>query len=439
MIGIKSGMVMQRNANDVCEIHVSGVQEITSATYAGQENGNITVTREQDGFLLTDIPVGGPYTVTVNNELFSDIYVGDCWVLAGQSNMEGVGWLTAEDRQFPGDPEIRAFGMDDIWVVARHRLHRAWLAVDRVHTEVLKAEPGPQPERRGVGPGLAFAQEMKRVTGVPQGLLCCAHGGTTLEQWNPKLLNEGTSKSIFAAALRRFRANGSHIKGIFWYQGCSEAMARQSAVFFERTIELFEAFRSFMGFVPIVQVQIGNTALPNYAVFEEDWMKIRAAQLAMTDTVELLDTVSAVGSDNDDLIHLTSQAQAQLGRTAAESMCALLFENGFLKTPTIKKIHFYPEWLDQFYTIEAEYENIYGDLRSSGSPIGFSCSMAPDHITHAAICHVELQGNQVLLRTYAPHSPKGWFVFYGFGCNPYCNITDGHFRRLPAIGPIKIE
>ena len=412
MIGIRNGMVMQRN--------------------------DITVTKEQNGYLLTGIPVGGPYTVTVDRESFSDVYVGDCWVLAGQSNMEGVGWLTEADRRFAGDPEIRAFGMDDEWVVARHRLHRPWLAVDRVHTEVLKAVPGPRPEWRGVGPGLAFAQEMKRVTGVPQGLLCCAHGGTTLEQWDPALQSDGCAKSIFAAAVRRFYANGAHIRGIFWYQGCSEAMARKSEGFSEKTNELFRAFRSLMGEIPIVQVQLGNTNLPNQAVFADDWMKIRAAQLAMAREEELLDTVSAVGSENDDLIHLSSPSQAQLGTTAAQSMCALLFGDGFLKTPTVKAIRFYPERLDQGYTIEVEYENVYGDLRSSGTPVGFSCSMASDHITHMAVCHTHLCGNRVLLRTYAPKSPKGWFLFYGYGCNPVCNITDGRFRRLPAVGPLEI-
>ncbi|MBQ7726819.1 MAG: hypothetical protein IJT66_06720, partial [Clostridia bacterium] len=219
MIGIQSGMVMQRNADDVCAIHVSEIGDITSASFLGKTSGTVTATKEKNGFLLTGIPVGGPYTVTLNDQTFTDIYVGDVWVLAGQSNMEGVGWLTEEDVLFPGEEDIRAFYMTDSWGVAKHRLHRPWLAVDRVHTDVLKAVPGPQPERRGVGPGLAFAQEMKRVTGVPQGLLCCAHGGTTLAQWDPDLQEQGCSKSIFAAAVRRFRANGSHVRGLFWYQG----------------------------------------------------------------------------------------------------------------------------------------------------------------------------------------------------------------------------
>ena len=47
---------------------------------------------------LVGVPVGGPYTITCNvksrasdddHESVGPVFVGDLWVLAGQSNMEG--------------------------------------------------------------------------------------------------------------------------------------------------------------------------------------------------------------------------------------------------------------------------------------------------------------------------------------------------------------
>lgn len=119
MIGIKNGMVMQRNEENVCEIFVSDIRQIYKATYEGYGSGIIQVNQHINGFQLTGIPVGGPYTITINEEIFQDIYVGDLWILAGQSNMQGVGWLTKEDVEFQGDKEIRAFYMQDEWGIAK--------------------------------------------------------------------------------------------------------------------------------------------------------------------------------------------------------------------------------------------------------------------------------------------------------------------------------
>ena len=67
----------------------------TAAKYDGKA---VSLTREGDNWRLTGIPVGGPYTLTIsdkNGEVdFDNIYVGDVWILAGQSNMEGAGLMT---------------------------------------------------------------------------------------------------------------------------------------------------------------------------------------------------------------------------------------------------------------------------------------------------------------------------------------------------------
>ena len=71
-----------------------------------------------------------------------------------------------------------------------------WACVDPVHVDLGVVRGGPPDTVRGVGPAVAFAQEMFRRTGVPQGILACAHGGTSMSQWDPKLKKLG-GKSLY--------------------------------------------------------------------------------------------------------------------------------------------------------------------------------------------------------------------------------------------------
>jgi len=123
-----------------------------------------------------------------------NILVGDLWVLAGQSNMEGVGDLVDVE---PPNELVHNFDMADRWMVAEEPLHTLVSATDRVHWRLNDQK---QPERyegdklrkftaerkKGAGMGLPFAVEMVKRTGVPIGLLSCAHGGTSMDQWDPR-------------------------------------------------------------------------------------------------------------------------------------------------------------------------------------------------------------------------------------------------------------
>ena len=53
---------------------------------------------------------------------------------------------------------------------------------------------------------------------VPQGVICCAHGGTSMDQWSPEGRDLGGDESLYGAMYRRFVHNGSRVKGMFWYQ-----------------------------------------------------------------------------------------------------------------------------------------------------------------------------------------------------------------------------
>lgn len=447
MLGIMNGMVMQRNGNDVCEITVVSEKELSSVKYSGKVSGIANIKPIGNGeYQITGIPVGGPYSIDIDGETFTDIYVGDLWILAGQSNMQGVGWLTDEEWNDKGHPEIRALYMQDYWGPAVDPLHLMWRAKDKIHITLTEGWDLPDDDRDlvgGVGPGVSFARKMYELENkVPQGLLCCAHGGTSLTQWSPDLKSQGADYSLYAAMLRRFKANGSNVKGMFWYQGCHEGFACEGDIYTQLMKKFMDAVHEDFGNIPTIQVQIARVAHEELEGVVESWMKVRESQRLMDRVVDNLYTISAINKPTDDIIHLSRGAQNELGAQAAEAMYYAVYgtnEKGFIAPPQFDSIKLHEHPVNKKITIEVKFKNLYGSLKSLGRPTGFSITHNKyDRDIDVVIC-VELDGDTAFVRTeLTKERMQGAYLYYGFGLNPYCNITDQRDRELPCFGPIEI-
>jgi len=110
-LGPAPGQVLQRDADGRATIKLAGtalraankIVEARVLNAAGPLPGFDwkaleRVKANKWGGLLQGVPQGGPYSLEVRivagtPEVIKDIYIGDLWVLAGQSNMEGVGNL----------------------------------------------------------------------------------------------------------------------------------------------------------------------------------------------------------------------------------------------------------------------------------------------------------------------------------------------------------
>ena len=141
------------------------------------EGGKLSVT-------VKGVPTGGPYRFELRTSRMgsaaaarSNILVGDIWLLAGQSNMEGVGDLI--DLEKPSD-KVNSFNQSDEWVAAKEPLHELPSATDRVHWRKNAAgqlerltgaalDKFRADRKKGAGLGLPFAVEYEKRTGIPVG------------------------------------------------------------------------------------------------------------------------------------------------------------------------------------------------------------------------------------------------------------------------------
>ena len=445
--GLLEHMVIRRNSDGVSEQPFTGkcrgrgAVRVTIFSADGKilrgMNGRICGEASEGTFsgMLKGLKAGGPYRITLSvgteSVTVNDILVGDVWVLGGQSNMQGYGNL---ENAFPNSsPMVRAYYMTDRWDCAKEPIHCPETACAPVHWH-LKGNSRPLPRnwksplKKGVGPGVSFANEMFRLTGVPQGVICCAHGGTTMEQWDPARKKEGDC-SLYGAMLRRVNRNGGLVSGVIWYQGCSDATNESVPLFRSRMIRFVRSLRRDFHFpeMPFVQVQIARR-INRTEDTDKNWTAIREIQRILPHQLRNAVTVPAIDLELDDEIHLSGESQILLGRRLAEAAYTLCGGKHALPPPIefdfIRMKHV-PGRNETQYIIS--FRNVVGKLTASARPAGFMCNGS----LNDPAFRTELAGNTAIL-----HCSYGSLINnlgYGCGTNPYCNILDEAGRSLPAF------
>ncbi len=447
LTGLFAHMVIRRNPDGVSEQPFTGKcvgngeLKVTVRTQDGRNIRGMTERicgKAADGKfsgILNDLKTGGPYRITLSvgeqSITVDDVLVGDVWVLAGQSNMQGYGNLSGAFQN--SSPMVRAYYMTDRWGNAVEPIHCTENANAPVHWHLSgRDHPLPRnwksPMKKGAGPGISFANEMLRLTGIPQGVICCAHGGTTMELWDPKRKKDGDN-SLYGAMLNRVKRNGGAVSGVIWYQGCSDAKDESVPLFRDRMIRFVHSLRRDFHFpaMPFVQVQIARR-ISSDEVSDRNWTAIREIQRTLRRSIRNLLTVPAVDLELDDEIHLSGKSQILLGKRLAEAAHTLRGGRNALPPPIeldsirVKRV---PQYNEKQCIVS--FRNVAGTLTASGRPAGFMSNLS---LSDPAF-RTELHGNRAVL-----HCSYGTYIGnlgYGCGTNPYCNIHDEAGRSLPAF------
>lgn len=449
---LQNKMVLQRNSDNVSEFAFKGkctgtgtlLLTVRQADKVLANFDNIKIGTVVSGRFTAEIsglPVGGPYDLEITDSgskskvCFTDILVGDLWLLGGQSNMADSGFMPSCSET---SDRVRAFYMDNRWDTARDPLHDTTRALAPVHGGDPANPPREKGTRRGTGPGLQFGIEMYKHTGIPQGLIACAHGGTKMSQWDPALKKLG-GKSLYGALCERLAMNGGKVAGVLWYQGCSDTGTDTETEIYEyKTRRLFAALRRDCKNpqLPIVLAQLGSyiSLTGEHNLSANRWLHIRHAQYLIGKTLPHTACVPTIDLELDDRIHLSNRAVKILGKRMAEAMKNLREENYGSAPIAVKRVRFVKDRVMHLTKVCITFDNVVGELTSAGLPNGFSAVDYQGNVAGEAI-NCQLAGNTATV--YLPLTlnifQDTYFLAYGAAHQPHANITDQANRSLPCF------
>ena len=175
----QDGMVLQREKT----IPVWGKADAGEAVSVTLNKKTCQTTATADGRWRVDLPkmkAGGPYILTVNDVELKDVFIGDVWLLSGQSNIDVTvervyPWYTTDIDNYE-NPKIRLFRVqnetdthgvrDDIRPTTIN-----WKPVNRENAWLFSAM------------GYFLGRRMYEKTHVAQGIIVNSWGGTPIEAW----------------------------------------------------------------------------------------------------------------------------------------------------------------------------------------------------------------------------------------------------------------
>jgi hypothetical protein len=230
----------------------------------------------------------------------------ELFLLMGQSNMEGCGALRRTDTV----PVLGILMLDrhDQWRVAAHPIHYV----------ARKAEGG------FFGLGIDFAQALSsQRPGITVGLIPCAVGGSSLDEWQP-------GEPHYERAVRRARlarANG-RLKGVLWHQGETDAMDPHAATTYRaRVVRVFRQLREDLNQpdMPIVVGELGRKISQSEGIEDE---QLRIINEALNDVPELIANTRCISSEElsykPDRLHFNRRGLQELGRRYAAAIAPML-------------------------------------------------------------------------------------------------------------------
>ena len=429
--------VFQRSANGIADIPVSGRCDGPVEFRLGDSDWQ-PAESSQGRFsgVVRGVPVGGPHTLEVRSgsatRTIRNLLVGDLWILAGQSNMDGYGKMV--DLEAPCRM-VHAYYYDETWGIARDPLCVLDDSIDPVHW--VSDDPAERARsvrwRReqgnlGAGLGIRFGKYLYEATGVPVGLLVCSHGGTSMARWNPELRSEG-GRSLYGSMLRRVREAGGRVAGCLWYQGESDALEVAGLDYGKNLRALVEQVRADVEDpeMPFIQAQLG-TYFADDASMRDAWNRVQIEQLALESDLANVATVAAIDATLCDIIHADARSLRKIGALMALQARRLRFgEAGIEPGPRPVDAAFADSGRA---TVRVRFSGVNGTLQPAARIVGFSAESGETTI-HAVRCVRESPTNVVI--GFAEPLPAGSTLWHGRGINPACNLRDSFRFPVPVF------
>ncbi|OBZ81805.1 hypothetical protein A0J61_10147 [Choanephora cucurbitarum] len=283
--------------------------------------------------------IGGPHYFCGGSCPF---YVGDIWVMAGGSNMQGLGYktdfFTMKMLQQPVEhDEAFLFDSSEQWRNFEndpsHELTKSSRAVhDNAFGSLNKFIHDYDCKGASLAP--AFVNTYKEINpGVPIALVPCAQDESTSDNWETN--SKDPNSSLYGAMLDKIRGIGGKIAGILWYQGESDAKdstrAKKYDAFFRSWVsELRKDLKQPNLPVAFVQIGLHNFTKPE---LKENWKKIQHAQFEMFGRSPYIAGIASSDAVLDVFYNLSAIGLSLVGRRLAYAADKALKGQGASATP----------------------------------------------------------------------------------------------------------
>lgn len=401
------GMVLQRNS----EVAVFGTADRGRAiTVQGSwSEERVTVYPFLDGRYIARIKTpeaGGPYTLSVNDSLYTDVMIGEVWMCSGQSNMHftlAQAWYNGVNGE--NNPNIRVYRVPvanaenpEVSIGQGEWLYGKTNDIGSKVTAV----------------GYYFARILNRELDIPIGIIASTQGGTAVEEWMsaetfgsmPEDIQSQFTPTETKWPGCRFNAMiyplfPFTVAGTIWYQG-------------ENNWNRTEGYRQLLpAMISEWREGFENRDMPFYLVqltsFSTKWMEMRETQEKIADETPYSGYVPTIDVGDKSDIH--PRQKRPVGERLAEIALAKHYNmDGFRSSGP------------RYSTMEREGDRIriyfdhVGDgltLKSGSSPEYFEIC-GKDGVYHPA--QTLLENNTVLVWSEEVPEPADVRYFWvGFG------------------------
>lgn len=214
----------------------------------------------------------------------------DSFLLIGQSNMAGRGYIR----------DAVTIDASRIYTLRNGRWQKMFRPIN------------PDRSTSGVSLAESFAESYSKKYSCDVGLVCCADGGTSIEQWA-----EGGVLFENAVNMALLAMRSSNLKGILWHQGETDCSYEKYSKYADRFLAFINSLKNRLGIdnIPIIIGGLGDflsecsmdSNLKNYTYINEILKNIAA-------TNDEIAYVSARGlASNHDCLHFNSESLYEFG------------------------------------------------------------------------------------------------------------------------------
>lgn len=257
---------------------------------------------------------GGPYELVFcwENEsiCLTDIYIGEVYLFAGQSNVEFKMWESAApDNLYRADERLRLFSTDKFDGTDRYSAKDGWIPCQK------------ETIRDWSALGYLAGKELADSRDIAVGIIACYQGSSSITSWLPKgtyqrlgiQLAESEKhpgcfyetplpwhyeESLYASSLAQVVPFS--ISAVVWYQGEGNTSPQESRFYLQALVEFIKICRHIFADseLPFVVVQLADYAARN----DEGWRNVQLAQEQVQRILPYVKTViSSDVCENDDI------------------------------------------------------------------------------------------------------------------------------------------